>query len=147
MQYHNSQRVVHGHHLSWLMLKVYRGDFLGTLALAPAPYAQAKKIEKGIWGFPEVPIELLHIALFDRLYGCIILLLDWIQRRPNWLSRTALRRPLLRPLPRSVAHAHCPSSLFRRIFGADSSKRWPDGARITPRSWLRWSPRSPYTST
>ena len=66
-----------------LSVKVYRGEFLGTLALVRAPHAQAKKIEKEIWGFPRVPIELLHSALFDRLYGCILLLLDRIQHRPD----------------------------------------------------------------
>ena len=34
-----------------LDIKVYRGDFLGTLALARAQRVQAKKIEKEIWGF------------------------------------------------------------------------------------------------
>ena len=73
-----------------------------------APHAQAKKIEKEIWGFPRVPIELLHSALFDRLYGCILLLLDRIQHRPDWLSRTASLRPLIRPLPCSVALTQLP---------------------------------------
>ena len=36
-----------------LEIKVYRGDFLGTLTLARAPRAQAKKIEKEIWGFSQ----------------------------------------------------------------------------------------------
>ena len=66
-----------------LAVKVYRGDFQGTLTLARAPRAQAKKIEKrkkksGV--FPEVPTELLRGAVFGRLYDFIILLLDRIKR-------------------------------------------------------------------
>ena len=55
--------------------------------------------------FPKVPTELLRSALFDGLYGTILLLLDRIKSRPDWLSRTTPRRPLLRPLPRSAAAA------------------------------------------
>ena len=39
--------------------------------------------------------------MFGGLYGTILLLLDQIQRRPDWLSRTAPRHPLLQPLPAS----------------------------------------------
>ena len=36
-----------------LVVKVYRGDFLGTLALARAPRTQAKKTEKRNLGFSQ----------------------------------------------------------------------------------------------
>ena len=47
-----SDKSIHSSLLSWCdfylrrIIKVYQGDFLGTLALARAPRAQAKKIEK-----------------------------------------------------------------------------------------------------
>ena len=57
---------------------MYRGDFLGTLTLVRALRAQVTKIEEQLRDFSKVPTELLRSALFDGLYGSILLLMDRI---------------------------------------------------------------------
>ena len=63
-------------------IKVYQGDFQGTLTLARPARADEENRRKKSGVFPKVPTKLLRGAVFGGLYGFILLLLDRIKRNP-----------------------------------------------------------------
>ena len=78
-------------------IKVYRGDFQGTPTLVRAPRAQAKKIENKNLGFSRGTYQTTawHSVRWDLFLHSFAAWSD--QAQLDWLSRTAPRRPLLRP--------------------------------------------------
>ena len=75
--------------------KVYRGDFLGTLALARTLRTQATENRKINLGFTQGTYRTSAQCTIQWDLWLHSFVLDRIQSRPDWLSRNAPRRSLL----------------------------------------------------